>query len=235
MNRKDINEDAIFFHTKTASSFDKNYQHKKSFIERFTIWTNLIDKYNLNNKRIIDIGCGSGVLSFYLATKDNIVIGIDGSPKMIELCNEKLDPKNTNVSFIKMNIPFNPKEFIPFDGVICSSVLEYLKDVDATLRLICELLTESGILIISVPNNLSLSRIVDKLLFKLIKKPRYYKYVYNLYSFKKFKFLLEQKGFKVNEVSYYGRSTSLLDYFSFIKSSKYFNNLFVCVCTKVNS
>lgn len=235
MNRKDINEDAIFFHTINASKFDNNYHHNKSFIERFTIWTKLIDKYNFNNKRIIDIGCGSGVLSFYLATKDNTVIGIDGSKKMIELCREKLDPKNTNLSFIQKTIPFNPKKLIPFDGIICSSVLEYIKDVDATLDLFNELLIETGTLMVSVPNNLSLSRILEKLLFKIIKRPRYYKYVYNLYSFNKFKFLLKEKGFKVKEVSYYGRSTSLLDYFSFIKSSKYFNNLFVCVCTKANS
>jgi 2-polyprenyl-6-hydroxyphenyl methylase/3-demethylubiquinone-9 3-methyltransferase len=235
MNRKDINEDAIFFHTINASRFDNHYHSKKSFTERYTLWTKLIDKYNFNNKRIIDIGCGSGVLSFYLATKNNTVIGIDGSPKMIELCCEKLDPKNTNLSFVQKTIPFNSKKFISFDGIICSSVLEYIKDVDATLDLFNELLIESGTLIVSVPNNLSLYRILEKLLFKIIKRPRYYKYVYNLYSFNKFKSLLKEKGFQVKEVSYYSRSTSILDFFSFIKSSKYFKNLFVCVCTKVNS
>lgn len=235
MYQKVTNQNAILFHSAIATRFDTNYQYKKSFIERFTIWTKLIDKYNLENKRIIDIGCGSGILSHYLATKGNIVTGIDGSSKMIDLCQEKFNSLCTNPTFIQKSIPFNPNDFMQFDGIICSSVIEYIKEIDLTLDLFNDLLVESGHLIISVPNGLSIYRKLEKVFFKILKRPKYYKYVYNIYSFDKFKHLIENKGFKIDEVQYFGRSTSVLDNLTKVKTSKYFNNLYVCVCTKVNS
>jgi 2-polyprenyl-3-methyl-5-hydroxy-6-metoxy-1,4-benzoquinol methylase len=235
MFKKDHIQDAILFHSKNANEFADKYSHKNSFIERFAIWTKLIDEYDFNKKKIIDLGCGSGELSFYLATKDNTVIGIDGSKEMIEICCEKLESKNNKLRFIQKTIPFNSKEFTRFDGIICSSVFEYIQHVDTTLDLFNDLLLDSGTLILSVPNKLSLYRKFEKLLYRIVRRPTYYKHVYNMYSYKQVKYMLEKKGFRIEEVVYYGRVISSLDSFKLIKSSKYFNNLLVCVCTKIKS
>jgi 2-polyprenyl-3-methyl-5-hydroxy-6-metoxy-1,4-benzoquinol methylase len=77
-------KNAIEWHTQIARNFDQKYSTSRNFTERYAIWTNVIDKYSNLSLSVLDIGCGSGVFTFYSAEKNNKVIGIDASKEMFE-------------------------------------------------------------------------------------------------------------------------------------------------------
>ena len=79
--------------------------------------------------KILNFGCGRGILSIELARKGYEVTGIDGSKGMIDAVeNQLLRFGLSNVSFEVLDS--ESFRFIPesYDAVVCSSVLEYVED-----------------------------------------------------------------------------------------------------------
>src|SRR3989344_4090379 len=123
---------------------------KNNFTYRIII--DVINKYVKNGNSILDIGCGAGTLSFYLASKGYSVHGIDISKKAIKACvqSARLLGLN-NVSFKVKNFPdesLNKK----FDFIICTEVLEHLEDDRKALSKIFLSLNKGGIAILSTPS-----------------------------------------------------------------------------------
>lgn len=56
----------------------------------FLLTTNILDRYIENKDRILEVGAGIGVYSFYYADKGNEVVATDLTPKNVEIINEKL-------------------------------------------------------------------------------------------------------------------------------------------------
>ena len=76
--------------------------------------------------KILDIGCGDGVVSRLLANKGAIVTGFDISNQQIKLA-QKLSCSNKKINyFVSEPILFKPK--ILFDKVFANMVLAYAKD-----------------------------------------------------------------------------------------------------------
>jgi SAM-dependent methyltransferase len=74
---------------------------------RFDILTAELD---LNNKKILDIGCGFGDLANYLISKEISVqefIGVDVSRKMLEIAKKNTTTK-VNASFLNVNVLNDP-------------------------------------------------------------------------------------------------------------------------------
>ena len=117
----------------------------------------LIDILNKNissqKKNILDIGCGAGTLSFYLANKNHDVLGIDISTKAIKECLlSKKELNLNNVNFEQFDFPNNyPKE--KFDVVIFTEVIEHLDDDKKALGIIRKILKPNGLMILSTPSN----------------------------------------------------------------------------------
>ncbi len=138
-------------------------------------WINIIPK-----GQVLDLGCGSGIFSFYLAeNKSCQVTGVDGAENMIGLCNQRRDALGLDqVKFLKAEIPLSPDTVDGhFDAVISSSVLEYIDDLEAVVRDINTRLGQGGILIVSFPNRDSVYRRMEKWSYRLLGKPAYYQYV----------------------------------------------------------
>jgi len=226
---------AINFFDSYALNMEKKYIEDPDFRERFRIWTHLIDKYAIGSVSAIDIGCGAGVFSLYMAKKGINTIGIDGAESMIRTCNynkEKLCLEK--VQFVQAEIPFLPGlEINAADMIICSSVLEYITPFRETISLFARLLKKNGILILSLPNGDSYYRKYEKLKFKFTGKPHYYKHVKNLLLITQLTKTMDEFGFIPLEVHYYANNNRLSKILSKLHFSQIrYNNLFVVVLQK---
>lgn len=110
-------------------------------------------KINKPNLKILDIGCGAGTISFYLANKGHDVLGIDISQKAINEClQSKKELGLNNLDFEQFDFPNNyPKQ--NFDFVIFTEVIEHLEDDSRALQVINKLLKPNGIMILSTPSD----------------------------------------------------------------------------------
>lgn len=114
------------------------------------IWENLKAHGVPEGGKILDVGCGNGNISIYLGNQGYQVLGIDISEKTIL----KARSLNTldNVTFKVSSAEELGKRNELFDAIVCSEVLEHLKDPDIILSHVGRLLKDDGILLVTVPN-----------------------------------------------------------------------------------
>lgn len=103
------------------------------------------------NARILDVGCGNGVISRHLGRLGFSVLGIDVSEKTIDIANS-LTKDIPNVTFKKKSAEELVAEGQQYDAVICSEVLEHLNDPGSLLKVLYQTLSPKGKLIVTVPN-----------------------------------------------------------------------------------
>lgn len=111
----------------------------------------------LVGRKVLDIGCGSGSLTFYIAKQGFKVLGLDISQKAVKCC--KLNARFLNlVEKTHFEVANFPEKFPKgkFDLVICSEIVEHIKNDNECLLKIHNLLSKNGILIISAPSSNSL-------------------------------------------------------------------------------
>ncbi|MEO1958302.1 MAG: class I SAM-dependent methyltransferase [Nautiliaceae bacterium] len=80
------------------------------------------------DEKILDFGCGSGLVGLNLAPFAKEVIGVDTSAKMVEKFNEKAKKLNLNAKAYKKDI-FEIND--QFDVVVSSMTLHHIKDIKA--------------------------------------------------------------------------------------------------------
>lgn len=105
---------------------------------------------DVDGRRVLDAGCGSGPLAAALQAQGAIVTGVDSSPAMVELARQRLGADaDLHVADLGEPLPF---EDDVFDDVVASLVLHYLQDWVAPLRELRRVLRPGGRLILSVPH-----------------------------------------------------------------------------------
>lgn len=201
-------KNAIDFHSEIAVAFDRKYVQSPQFQHRFEVWKTLFARYIKPEMAVLDAGCGSGIFSIYLALKKCIVVGVDGSEKMIELCNRYQSINDLKISFIQAVLPLeNIENFGKQNVILCSSVLEYIADYEAVIVQFKALLKPSGMLMISMPNKDSWYRKIEKYIFKITKKPSYYQYIQHILTENEFSKQLMYHGFELQQLIYYPNTT----------------------------
>ncbi len=107
---------------------------------------------NYKNKKILDIGCGTGTTCFYFASKGADVLGVDISRNAIRLAkvNSKYLGLSDKVRFSEVNFP-DTKVKGKYDLVLCSETLEHIKDHEKALNEIYKLMSKKGFVLFSVP------------------------------------------------------------------------------------
>ena len=219
---------AIDFHDQIAGKFDRNYDLSPAFLERIQVWTMLFDRYIAPSDTVMDFGCGSGIFSHYLAEKGCAVTGIDGSSAMIALCQQK--KKSANVRYIRQTLPLpNEHNYASQDAVIMSSLLEYMDDVPRMLRQVHSLLKPNGFLLVSMPNQSSIYRQIERRLFRLTGWPQYVAHSRHYSTEIAFSQQLTELGFDVLETRYFSSHDPISTLLKPFLNSKYVNSLFVGV------
>ena len=95
-------------------------EHYGSAMEIWAEEKFIFDKYFKNVGHILDIGCGGGRTSFYLAGLGNKVTAIDLSPDLIKVAKQRLAKEPADIEFyVKDAQNLNYSDSF-FDGVIFS-------------------------------------------------------------------------------------------------------------------
>src|SRR5436190_14710807 len=99
-------------------------------------------------RTVVDVGCGTGRVSAFLAENGFEVVGVDSSPAMLDVARERTDA----VTFEAGDL-FAWRPPAPVDAVLCRGVLNDLtQDVDRQhgLEALWEMLRPGGLLVLSV-------------------------------------------------------------------------------------
>ncbi|MGB8065764.1 MAG: methyltransferase domain-containing protein [Candidatus Sulfotelmatobacter sp.] len=141
-------EDAVSFHSKQAQDWTGQYA-TPTFAVRFEVLNGLLQPRQLAGQYWLDAGCGTGTLGRWLAEKHRCrVLGVDASAEMIEQCTAVPGTEFRAIEDV-CKLRLDDRQF---DGVLCSSVLEYLDSPVTALRELRRVLHDDGLLLVSVPN-----------------------------------------------------------------------------------
>lgn len=113
---------------------------------------------NLNGLRILDVGCGAGLLSESLALAGASVSAVDASPRNIAIAREHAERQRLSIDYqvgdiTKLNLP-------EFDVVLNMEVLEHVSKLPDFFRRCCELCRPGGIQFVATINRNPLSYLV---------------------------------------------------------------------------
>jgi len=112
-------------------------------------------KEYVRNKQLLDIGCGEGYGTYYLASFAKEIVGIDYDKAIIDYAKKKY--QRDNLTFYATDV----KDLANFDNrfdVICSfQTIEHIRNVKLFLENIKNILSDNGIFICSTPNKLDAS------------------------------------------------------------------------------
>jgi len=157
--------DATSFFSTEADRWTGLYERKAEFRDRLALFTGGVKKAIPLPAKILDYGCGSGVISLALGSSGYEVLGLDGSKEMVSVARQNQRLHNiSNVRFEQTEASQMDLAPLSFDVVICSSVIEYIEDDTALIKKLISTIRPGGYLLISIPHTRSfLGGIEDRL------------------------------------------------------------------------
>ena len=121
---------------------------KKSILKKFK--KKIKDK-SLNNIKILDIGCGGGLLCEPLSKLGADVIGIDASEKNIKIAKTHARKNNLKINYYCAS----PENFLykqKFDVVLNMEIIEHVENVNVFLKESSKFLKKNGVMFIATLN-----------------------------------------------------------------------------------
>jgi len=148
-----------------------SYQYSDLEIRKVDLYANtkyqIILDYLKNQppSNILNVGCGSGELSFLLAEMGHTVVSIDPVSEYIDLANRTLEkdyPHLTGKCTFRVGLIEDILEVQKYDCVIATDVLEHIEDDKKMLRDLFKIIRPLGKIFITVPALPSLFGYHDK-------------------------------------------------------------------------
>ena len=189
---------SLAFWDKVAERYDRKTVKGPNYvarIERASAWIG-------PGASVLDAGCAGGQITLDLAGHVGRVLGIDLSPKLIEIARARraeLGVGNARFEAITAEDPsLSPGTF---DAITAFSLLHLVDDQSATLRRFHELLKPGGTLIVELPCKEDIGlplRLLIKAMTLVGKAP-----VVRVYSEAENRAMFEDAGFEVREIKVY--------------------------------
>ena len=190
------------------------YNDKHSFVYNYgEILIKLLDPKE--SERILDLGCGSGQLTFKINELAKEVIGIDKSPEMIADAKSKFSNIEFQVADAS-SFRFDKK----FDSIFSNATLHWVKDYKNAIKCMYGNLNPKGKIVVEFGGKGNVQTIVNQLRESLRTKGYIRQAELDLWYFPsigEYSTELELAGFRVLFAEHYDRPTELADENSGIK------------------
>ncbi|MCB2356321.1 class I SAM-dependent methyltransferase [Clostridium estertheticum] len=124
----------------------------------FNVTTSILNEYINHQDKIIELGAGTGVYSFYYANRGNEVVATDITPKHVEIIKEKLSKASNTIKLraeVANAIDLKQYDSESFDVVLCLGPMYHLvneKDREMCISENLRILKKGGILAIAYIN-----------------------------------------------------------------------------------
>jgi len=105
----------------------------------------------LKNIKILDIGCGGGLLSEPMCRLGANVVGIDASKKNIEVAKFHAKKNKLKINY-KVASPETIKTKIKFDVILNMEIVEHVEDISFFINESSKLLKKNGVMFIATLN-----------------------------------------------------------------------------------
>jgi len=184
-----------------SSTYISHTDSKKTFIDKIY---QLVKKYTLKNKlklvnsfkspekKILDVGCGTGDFLFTCKNNGWSVVGVEPNINAKSLAEIKLASSNSNPIFSKLE----ELEDIKLDVITLWHVLEHVPNLEKYISHLKSLLKPNGILVVAVPNYKSFDAKYYKNYWAAYDVPRHLWH----FSKKSIQLLFERKKMKVDQI-----------------------------------
>lgn len=190
------------------------YNEKHSFV--YNYGENLIQLLApKENERILDLGCGSGQLTFKINEMARETIGIDKSAEMISDAKSKFPNIEFQVADAS-NFNFKKK----FDSIFSNATLHWVKNYKNAIKCMYENLNLDGKIVVEFGGKGNVQTIINQLRNSLITRGYTEQSRLDLWYFPsigEYSTELESAGFRVLFAEHYDRPTELADENSGIK------------------
>lgn len=154
MTNINVNENEInHFNQQSAFWWDENGPFK-TLHHINPIRADYIDKFvDLKNKKVLDIGCGGGVLTEKMAQNGGIITGIDLAKDSLEIAKLHLYESQLKINYILQSAEdFAIQNEEKFDVVTCMEMLEHVPDPQSIIDACAKTLKPGGWLFLSTIN-----------------------------------------------------------------------------------
>ncbi|KAI9489312.1 S-adenosyl-L-methionine-dependent methyltransferase [Zychaea mexicana] len=196
----------------TDSWSASNYDTHASFVPK--LGNIILDKLDAKpSERILDFGCGDGVLTQQLAQKCHTVVGIDASPDMIAKA------KQLRQGIAEYHVAdghclddwFDEQKQEPFDAVFSSATLHWLKEPAKAIRGIHHVLKPNGRMVAEFGGFMNCGEVHTALITAMNRRGHDGKALSPWYfpSEAEYSKLLEANGFRVDSIELVPRMTQL--------------------------
>ncbi len=105
---------------------------------------------DVDGRTVLDVACGPGLYAEELVARGATVIGLDHSPRMIELARKRVPAADFTLHDVREPLDWLPDASV--DLVLFALAIEYVDDRVATLRELRRVLRPDGALVVSRPH-----------------------------------------------------------------------------------
>ncbi|MDJ0799484.1 MAG: class I SAM-dependent methyltransferase [Calothrix sp. MO_167.B12] len=140
-----------------ADSWQKQAENSNAYFSQRTQLVVKLLLHYINSGKVLEVGCGAGLLSYELVKQGFEVYGFDVAEKMVKNTIEKLSAIQENPDAYFRHSPNGQVPFeIKFHLIVAMGVFPYVQDHNQFLKMLCPYLEEGGYIVASNVNNLSL-------------------------------------------------------------------------------
>lgn len=111
------------------------------------------EQAQLSDKKVLDVGCGGGILTESLAKERAIVTGIDMAERSLDIARKHATENNLSIDYQHITAEaFAQQQAHAYDVVTCLEMLEHVPEPSSVVRACAELVKPGGHLFFSTLN-----------------------------------------------------------------------------------